>query len=424
MSQKYKNAVDYLKTSPMFNLSLSSKELFHSNFLYWIYIANRDAFRALLEAVGIKRDNWGENWVAKREYLNFDLCVIDKSDSKERLLAVIENKVKSIPTAEQLAKYNEKIEKRFGKVCVPKILLSLTESKIDESNDVKVWQYVNYEQICGTLLSDDFQKSFSGYQKELINDYAKFVQALITLAECWKGDTAENNIFLLDYKERESKDGVENIECIIPNDRTVNNPDKYRIARELRIHDLYGKYRTAILKDKLAKRLEDKGLLGKHLPLIITPQIAYSNSLPILEVVIKVMGEREDTSSILEAEAFFISIQGCQYRHAINAIDKGASTKEKRVQESVDRCQNQECWHWFMNPNKHPNNDGGCFPNFPNVLSKSGQRKNICSFAGRGGVNYIYQYKKISPDATVDNVLSLMVDEVVNIANNLVQKDL
>ncbi len=410
MSQKYENAVDYLKTSPMFNLSLSSKELFHSNFLYWIYIADKNKFRALLEAVGIKTDDWGENWEARREHLNFDLCVIDKSN--EKLFAVIENKVKSIPTAEQLAKYNEKIKMKFGDVSA-KILLSLTESKNDESNDVKDWQYVNYEQICGTLLSDDFQSSFSGYQKELINDYAKFVKALITLTEDWKGDTAENNIFLLDYKERESKDEVENNEYIIHKEGAVNNPDKYRIARELRIHDLYGKYRTAILKEKLAKRLEDKGLLEEHLPLKITPQIAYSNSLPILEVMIEGVGKK--------AEAFFISIQGCQYRHAINAIDKGASTKEKRVQESVKRCQTQKRWHWFMNPNKHPNN-GGCFPNFPDVLSKSGQRKSICSFAGRGGVNYIYQYKKISPDATVDDVLSLMVDEVVKIANKFRSK--
>ena len=28
--------IEILKTSPMFNLSLSSKELFHSNFLYWL----------------------------------------------------------------------------------------------------------------------------------------------------------------------------------------------------------------------------------------------------------------------------------------------------------------------------------------------------------------------------------------------------
>lgn len=409
MSQKYEKAVDYLKTSPMFNLSLSSKELFHSNFLYWIYIADKNAFRALLEAVGIKTDNWGENWVAKREYLNFDLCVIDN----KRLLAVIENKVKSIPTAEQLAKYNEKIEKSFGDVSVPKILLSLTESKIDESNNVKVWQYVSYKQICDTLFSDDFQSFFSGYQKELINDYAKFVQALITVAECWKEDAEEGNIFLLDYKERESKDEVENNEYITHKEGALNNSDKYRTARELRIHDLYGKYRTAILKVKLATRLEAKGLLGKHSPLTITPNIAYSNSQPILEVMIEGVGKK--------AEAFFISIQGCQYRHAINARDNDASTKEKRVQESVERCQKEKGWHWFMNPNEHPNN-GRRFPNLPDVLSKSGQRKSICSFAGRGGVNYIYQYKKISPDATVDDVLSLMVDEVVKIAKKFSSK--
>ena len=31
-----KDTIEKLKKSPLFNLSLSSKELFHSNFLYWV----------------------------------------------------------------------------------------------------------------------------------------------------------------------------------------------------------------------------------------------------------------------------------------------------------------------------------------------------------------------------------------------------
>ena len=82
----YTTAIDYLKTSPMFNLSLSSKELFHSNFLYWLSLINKEAFKKLIAGLlNIRLDelnlelNWGDNWEVAREYKSFDLCVKDIS---------------------------------------------------------------------------------------------------------------------------------------------------------------------------------------------------------------------------------------------------------------------------------------------------------------------------------------------------------
>lgn len=405
-NKAYEDAIEYLKTSPMFNLSLSSKELFHSNFLYWLYIANKKAFCSLLNVIDIKTDSWGNDWEVKREYLNFDLCVIGSNGKKERLLAVIENKVKSIPTAEQLAKYNEKIKNKFESDDVPKILLSLTESDIN----VDGWRYVSYQCICSKLLESEFLSTFDCYAKRLITDYAYFVRSLIILIEEWKSDAEdENNIFLLDYKERESKNEEVSQDNTTPTREILSkNPDKYRKAKELRIHDLYGKYRTTILKGMLAKKLETNNIDTTK----FTVQIAYTNSQPILEVAIKGIDDKEP-------ESFFISIQGQQYRHAINARDKGASTKEGRVEESIQKCRDTTAWHWFMNPNKHPNTNTDCFPE---GLVKSGQRREICSFAGRNGVNYIYQYKKIRPNATIKEILDIMVKDVKKLMKNLKQK--
>ena len=415
----YEKAINYLKTSPMFNLSLSSKELFHSNFLYWIYLYDKSYFKELVGKLGADTSSWGNDndWVLKREYNNFDLCVIkyetqlgkrnkEKKNKEENLLLVIENKIKSIPTLEQLKNYNKKICDKF-KNCEPeKILLSLTESEIS----VEGWRYVSYEPICEwlqmLLLKLDTQ-----YERELINDYAKFVKALITLTEEWKEDAEDDHdIFLLDYTVRECKNEVDGQTDATPTVQLSNeNPKKYQQARELRIHDLYGKYRTTILKEKLKGIIDSKRFKTK---LDITPQIAYSNSLPILEIMIKGIGENKDEVKKKEAEAFFISIQGNQYRHAINARDEGNSIKEKRVNESVTKCETTTDWHWFMNPNKHPNTNTDCFPE---GLVNSGQRSKICSFAGRNGVNYIYQYKKISPTATVGEILDIMVADVENI---------
>ena len=117
------SAYKYLATSPMFKLSLSSKELFHSNFLEWLSNVDQEAFkRLILGMAGINKYNWPEVWRVKREYNNFDLCIvaydqfynndIEEIDDNEdfRILFVIENKVKSIPYKEQLERYAKEAE--------------------------------------------------------------------------------------------------------------------------------------------------------------------------------------------------------------------------------------------------------------------------------------------------------------------------
>ena len=44
----YQEAINYLKTSPMFNLSLASKELFHSNFLQFISLLDKTTFKEII----------------------------------------------------------------------------------------------------------------------------------------------------------------------------------------------------------------------------------------------------------------------------------------------------------------------------------------------------------------------------------------
>lgn len=105
----------------MFKLSLSSRELFHSNFLEWLSNVNREAFQRLIcKLSGLDNYEWPAVWRVKREFKNFDLCVVaydkysDDTDEKIeddpdfRLLFVLENKVKSIPYQEQLQEYTEK----------------------------------------------------------------------------------------------------------------------------------------------------------------------------------------------------------------------------------------------------------------------------------------------------------------------------
>lgn len=121
-----------LRKSPMFQLSLSSKELFHSNFLYWISQISPMMFQYVI--VKLFKENghsaqlgkWPENYVVKREYSNFDLCVLINSDTSETVWLVIENKVKSIPLLSQIKEYSDKSHNAYH------LLLSLSTNFSNE----------------------------------------------------------------------------------------------------------------------------------------------------------------------------------------------------------------------------------------------------------------------------------------------------
>lgn len=119
--------VEKLKGNAIFQLSLSSKELFHSNFLAWLAEDKntRDIFNQIMRN-WLNDPTWAfdENqMMIKREYKNFDFCICEKisqkkNDARENqeeeyipgsIIFVLENKFKSIPYKEQLVRYHQKV---------------------------------------------------------------------------------------------------------------------------------------------------------------------------------------------------------------------------------------------------------------------------------------------------------------------------
>src|ERR1700676_1892052 len=95
--------VDILRSSPLFQLSLGSKELFHSNFLAWLFETYpQESGRALSRF--LKKDEGSAVMLpVLREQKNRDLTINFKNGQQ----LVIENKVKSLPYIEQLELYSE-----------------------------------------------------------------------------------------------------------------------------------------------------------------------------------------------------------------------------------------------------------------------------------------------------------------------------
>lgn len=268
----YKDAIEYLKTSPMFNLSLSSKELFHSNFLYWIWKLDSTAFKCLIaKLLNVNPDNlkWGNEWEVVREYNSFDLCVknCDEESHNEDtgarkirygdVLLVIENKVKSIPYKTQLKKYVDKVNELYGKrrkddaKKVQYILLTLPTHFPDvpeaisstdcnwEFGDYK-WKVVTYNKYIENLedlledldisYSDDLDEQAKVYPSKIIEDYIEFVKHLLVIYNEWTNEcyTKLGFIYYNDQKQQCS----EYLGYITD-------------AQNLRIHDLYHKSKYA-----------------------------------------------------------------------------------------------------------------------------------------------------------------------------------
>jgi hypothetical protein len=184
-----------LKSSPLFNLSLSSKELFHSNFIAWLISEYPNEMWSIFsKCTELEPDKYKiEKASAHREKEHIDLMFdVEKIGSAEgKIKIIIENKVKSLPYKKQLEEYSTK----FPGCCY--ILLSLSKPKhlINESNSIfdekNYWHLLTYENLANELENISFNyeqieiidtDSNAQYHKMIIADYINFTRQLVQIS--------------------------------------------------------------------------------------------------------------------------------------------------------------------------------------------------------------------------------------------------
>lgn len=207
--------VEKLKNNPIFHLSLSSKELFHSNFLAWLAVDKKTQalFKKILYT-WLGEDTFDYNtdcMEVKREYKNFDFSICEKiTNDKEsktgRIRLVLENKFKSIAYKAQLENYKKKVDalneeadkaqckaklklnsakfenwKENAKLPKTKyILLTLAEDFLDkEAVKQSGWIIVTYADYSKTL-HDNLDLVKDKFYKELLEKYCEFIDAFYT----------------------------------------------------------------------------------------------------------------------------------------------------------------------------------------------------------------------------------------------------
>ena len=236
--------INKLSDNPLFQFSLGSKELFHSNFIAWILNikAIPEEFKIsflnkLLFNVEHEKRIIEILTKPKREELNFDIQFnVKVTDSSKAEKIIIENKVKSLPNEEQLEAYQKKISKDLK---ANFYLLSL----IRPSQDFNMgeWKYISYSDLAESLrfalpkLNEHNDKVYkiNFSMRGIIESYIDFA---ITLAEL------SEDIRIKDNPKEEMFDYF-----------TVENTKPYK---DERLHDLFLKLKYEQLTQKIEREIK------------------------------------------------------------------------------------------------------------------------------------------------------------------------
>lgn len=398
--------LDVLKNSVTFNMSLGSKELFHSNFLYWLSQTNKIFFLEIMRYLAGHQNFpfWWEisNFEVKREYHNFDLCICVKygnnnkrANREDKILMpvlILENKMKSLPQADQLEQYTTKardlneearnklatksnieklsidekteIENKGSNITF--ILLSLLDSDI-ETNWVKK-NYLNLYKAFDT--SKD--KRLEGLTLDIVNDYMEFIQSLYSLANDWNLNVDDSF------------------------NRKLIFPDKD--LEELRIHDIRDKIHSQLLL-----KLIRKGLKKDY---NIHTNTGYTHQKGLIDVWWK-YGDVN----------FKIQLQGNVYKHAIEVINNKNQNLDKYCKNEI----NDGIIKLFLNftneseifKNVVVEEEDGSVKIMPKNNKQAG-KKGYCDKYCYYGKTFAYRYIIISSceNISIDDVVKMIVNDV------------
>ena len=177
MSTNYTSYINKLKKSPVFAMSLCSKELFHSNFWSWLIESDYKYAKVFFDNIEADRIDR-----VTREEHNRDLTIWANNKAY-----IIENKIKSIPYPEQLFGYQEKCAS-FASGC----LTGIVQCELP-----KQWHFRSYKDIGESIKKIARNEETEGFKKELIMEYADMIINIYNLVYHMSKDEYKN-VFIAD----------------------------------------------------------------------------------------------------------------------------------------------------------------------------------------------------------------------------------
>ena len=384
-----------LKESPLLYLSGGSKELFHSNFLYWLGMNYRDSFQQLMTKMCCINAPWPEGWTIRREYRHMDLCITYKKEtgitrkkktvSEECAFIIVENKVKSLPDLIQLRRY-EKVYEGHDDGCTYAVLSLIKDFPGQKfMNEDTRWQLHHYDELAKFIKECCPDDVILTEHRLYIHDYCQFVENLSKLAEGW---IIEEQLSFLSPCEN---------------------------LHELRLNDIYEKVRYAQTAALLAERL--KPILDNMVSEEEKVVLGMSNTDVILR------RGREDADEIL---AFYSCPQAKPFGQVFisNGMSHGVGLVEAKIKITEDCCLViQVQGNHYCHAIEHEN-----------IFEKTGKLSMLqlmfMNF-GFGGLKerlaeadseichyktgFVYRWQKVLPSHTVADIIDAMSTDIIEI---------
>ncbi|HAW58518.1 MAG TPA: hypothetical protein DCX03_05830 [Bacteroidales bacterium] len=344
-----------LKQSPLFMLSLSSKELFHSNFLAWLWesypASMYDIFKEKLSShpanpyhVNVQREN-----------KNIDLTV----SFDEETVLIIENKVKSIPDESQLKDYHDKVI-ADDKAKIKKfnfILLAMVEPRFNVPDG---WVYVSYDVLINGLKNINFKDE---YANMLVRDYCFFTETLMNI---------------LKYYSEQSTPFI--------------SKQQYEQLLDLRIHDIVQKMNYSKLASYVSQHLKD----ADYLSLLVNESVnsGFSNGTGIIEFKYRIKNNY----------MLGLQLQGKNLRYVVEVeYDKSRLTEIRQQAKAIlnNLCNSNLLWFKYgsdVEPEHFElTRDCGVY--------KKGY-KDICNYTE----TFYYQYIILNDDCSYERIAKIFSD--------------
>ncbi len=184
-----------LKQNAMFRLSLTSKELFHSNFWAWLIGKYENKFTSVFYP-----DYDGNSKVkVRREKHNFDLSL----EINDKLI-IIENKFKSLPNKEQLDEYMKKAESWQNKE------ISLISYMPPTFEMGKNQQKITYKELYEKFLKVNLE-DINPTDKAIIENYIECIGFLVKLQDCTFDEINNLSEFWKMYNDKEMDEVLDEI---------------------------------------------------------------------------------------------------------------------------------------------------------------------------------------------------------------------
>ena len=387
MEKSIDDIIQSLKGNPMFHLSLGSKELFHSNFLEFLWEEDKVSFfKMLCEILGDGNEqikqmiNSQEEYILSREKKKFDICIYHKDDETEIYDVIIENKVKSIPYKTQLDGYVKAIGNNHRQTSPVYILLSLTKAfpnKTDIEKEGK-WEIVSYDSLLKAIQNYYFNKECNSY----IREYCAFISCLYSLQECIM-DKIMSTIFY---------------------DATIISK-----FEDVRLHDLYHKLRGSYYISELFNMLNRGNLNNAQIKIDKGDRKGKDGTIFLSSTMNN--GKSTITASILKDKTFYeIQIEGEQYRHMFNQPNLAKDCSILLPQKKQSKVDEKKIKKTLTS-----NSTAFQFINFSDNFDVNNINEKVSDNYCKYAPDCVYRYKLYKNNLTFQEVLNIMADDVTNI---------